>query len=246
MTRALMVRSIPLALSTRDAWKESGAMFARRTSDDERISMLAGSTTPIINLGSSQMRLTGVHVWNEAAVIEPLLTPKASRALLGSLMPSGRYEGAGYYWLKGQGRGGANKEKLFMRGASSHDELKVRATWMDGDVQQHIDGQEYRVITVGEKVVQVTKRDGGVLASDRVYEWVGVTGCDSDVKDVARMASNLLGSDKTIIGWDVIKPTRTDGYELPFILEGNACPGVNAATAGRILDAIEGVNYNGS
>ncbi|KKL87884.1 hypothetical protein LCGC14_1930230, partial [marine sediment metagenome] len=44
-----------------------------------------------------------------------------------------------------------------------------------------------------------------------------------------------------IIGWDVI--ISDDGYNT-FILEGNSCPGVNAATAGRILNAIEGTSYD--
>ncbi len=239
MTRAMMVRSIPLALDTRDAWKVAGAMFARRDSDDERIGMLAGrDDTPIINLGSSQCRIPGI--WNEADVIKPLLTPAASRTLLSSLMPLPVYCGPNYYWLKGQGRGGANKEKLFIRNGTEFDEMYARAQWMDGDVQLHIDGQEYRVITVGSKVVQVTKRDGGVLASDRDYEWVGLTGAPSTVKEIARQAASKLSSDRTIIGWDVI-----DGYPdtHAFILEGNACPGVNTATANRILDAVEGRGY---
>ncbi len=233
-----MVRSIPLALDTRDAWKEAGAMFVRRESNDDRIAYLSGyHDAPIINLGSSTCRIEGI--WNEANVIAPLLTPAASRELISSLMPSMLYCGPNYYWLKGQGRGGANKEKLFIRNGAEFDEMYARAQWMDGDVQLHIDGQEYRVITVGSKVVQVTKRDGGVLASDREYEWVGLTGAPSQVKDIARRASSMLSSDKTIIGWDVI----TDNMHFVHILEGNACPGVNTATANRILDAVEGIGY---
>ena len=237
MSRALMVRSIPLALTTRDAWKENGAMFAKRTSDDRRIAMLAEGGT-IINLGSSTFSLTGSNVWNERAVIEPLLTPAMSRTLLGSLLPSNRYEGPNYYWLKGAGRGGANKTKVFIRNSQEHAELWSRAGWTEGDVQLHIDGDEYRVITVGEKVVQVMKRTGGHMASDRVYTWVGVQGCDSIVKAAARKAAMKLANSNTIIGWDVIDDGRA------YILEGNSCPGVNVATAGRILNAVEGRQYN--
>jgi len=177
-------------------------------------------------------------IWNEARVVEPLLTPQASRELLGRLMPLGSvYCGPGYYWLKGAGRGGANKQKLFVRNGQEFDDLYEQARWMEGDVQQHIDGQEYRVITVGEKVVQVMKRTGGHLASDRVYTWVGVEGCDSEVKAIAREAAMKLANSKTIIGWDVIQGERA------YILEGNSCPGVNEATARRILDAVEGTPY---
>jgi len=233
--RAMMVRSIPLALDTRDAWKSAGAVFARRTSDDDRIRNISYDA-PIINLGSSQCMIEGI--WNEARVVEPLLTPQASRELLGRLMPLGSvYCGPGYYWLKGAGRGGANKQKLFVRNGQEFDDLYEQARWMEGDVQQHIDGQEYRVITVGEKVVQVMKRTGGHLASDRVYTWVGVEGCDSEVKAIAREAAMKLANSKTIIGWDVIQGERA------YILEGNSCPGVNEATARRILDAVEGTPY---
>ena len=233
--RAMMVRSIPLSIDTRDAWKEAGAVFARRTSDDDRVRNIAYDA-PIINLGSSQCMIEGI--WNEARVVEPLLTPQASRALLGRLMPLGSvYCGPGYYWLKGAGRGGANKEKRFIRNGQEFDALYEQARWMEGDVQQHVEGQEYRVITVGEKVVQVTRRDGGHLASDRVYTWVGVSDAPYHVKAIARDAAMRLDNSKTIIGWDVIDDGRA------YILEGNSCPGVNASTARRILDAVEGTPY---
>ena len=106
---------------------------------------------------------------------------------------------------------------------------------MEGDVQKHISGQEFRVITVGHKVVQVTKRDGGHLSSDRIYSWVGVHDAPAIVKDVARLAARELLSSKTIIGWDVISDPDTSAY----ILEGNSCPGVNEHTAHRILNAVE-------
>jgi hypothetical protein len=177
-------------------------------------------------------------IWNNAPVVAPLLSPAASRSLLGSLMPSDGWQGEGYYWLKGQGRGGANKEKTYVTTEFSHNELKTRANWMAGDVQHNIVGAEYRVITVGAKVVQVTKRSGA--NGEREYEWIGVSACPPGIKYVAREAAALLDDDKTIIGWDIIVDEFDDRV---FILEGNACPGVNEATAGRILDAVEGIQY---
>ena len=234
MSRALMVRSIPLSSTTRNAWKEAGAMFARRDRNQYEVMDIANGR-PIINLGNSAMHIHGA--WNDAIIVKPLLTPAASRELLGSLMPTNAYLGAGDYWLKGQGRGGANKEKLYVDHLSDHDELKVQASWNEGDVQQHIVGEEYRVITVGHKVVQVSKRYG--INGQRSYEWVGVQGAPSNVKEIAREAARLLQSEKTIIGWDVMHAGQ-DAY----ILEGNSCPGVNGATANRILDAIEGTGYD--
>ena len=233
MSRALLYRSIPLSLTTRDAWRNAGAMFAKRERTPEQVRNLAGGR-PIINLGSSNLTLTGI--WNEAAVIAPLLTPEASRARLGEFMPTDRWVDAGFYWLKGQGRGGANKERVLVATKAEHDELIDRARWMSGDVQRHVDGTEYRVITVGTKVVQVNKRTD--IGGDRTYAWVGVSDTPSAVKEVAREAARRLDNEKIIIGWDVIH----QGQRV-YILEGNSCPGVNAATAGRILDAMEGIDY---
>ena len=239
MSRALLYRSIPLSRTTRDAWKSAGAMFAKRERTPEQVRDLAGGR-PIINLGSSNLTLPGI--WNEASVIAPLLTPAGSRQLFDTVMPSDGWQGEGYYWLKGQGRGGANKEKTYVTTEYSHNELVSRANWIAGDVQQNIGGGEYRVITVGTKVVQVMKRGG--LNGNRVYEWVGLTGAPTSVKEVAREAARRLESEKIIIGWDVMDG---DGYYQwtsgTYILEGNSCPGVNAATAGRILDAMEGIDY---
>jgi hypothetical protein len=212
-------------------------MFARRESTPERVASIAGGR-PIINLGSSNLTLPGI--WNEAAVVEPLLTPVASRELFGFLMPTNRWVSEGFYWLKGAGRGGANKEKLYITTVFSHDEAVSRTAWSNGDIQLNIVGQEYRVITVGTKVIQVTKRSG--TNGNRDYEWVGVSAADSRVKRIARDAAGLLDNEKTIIGWDVIQSMYNG---MPYILEGNSCPGVNASTASRILDAVEGVSYDG-
>lgn len=233
MTRALLIRSIPLASSTRDAWKEAGAFFARRDSDADRVDRIRNGN-PVINLGNSAMDMP--YLWNRGSVILPLINPMTARALLDGLMPSGEWEGEGYYWLKGEGRGGANKERLFIETAQAHHELWLRAHWMQGDVQQDTVGAEYRVITVGHKVVQVALRTG--LNGNRRYEWVGVTNARPAVKGIARDAARMLGSEKTIIGWDVM-----DTEMGAYILEGNSCPGVNEATANRILNEIEGIGY---
>ena len=234
MSRALMVRSIPLSSVTRNAWKNAGATFAKRTSTPERIERIADGR-PIINLGNSSVHIEGA--WNDAPIVAPLLTPYATRRRLGEFLPSPTYLGVGDYWLKGQGRGGANKEMIHVTSLHQQNELKVRARWMEGDVQRHIEGLEFRVITVGLKVVQVSRRSGP--DDDRTYTWVGVHDTTMPVKEVAREATRRLDSEKTIIGWDVIQSTSSSVY----ILEGNSCPGVNEATANRILDAVEGIEY---
>jgi len=74
----------------------------------------------------------------------------------------------------------------------------------------------------------------------RVYQWIGVSACPPGIKYVAREAAKQLDNEQTIVGWDIIVDEDDDRV---YILEGNSCPGVNTATAKRILDAVEGVNY---
>ncbi len=229
MTRAIMVRSIPLHIDTRNAWKYAGATFARRDRTTPEIVMLARGR-PIINLGSSGFEHQGA--WNSAPTVSNLLSPKQSREVWGGMMPP---DSAGYgtYWIKGAGRGGANKEKVWVNNQNDMTDLRRRADWIDGDIQLHIDGTEYRVITVKDQVVQVSQRLGE--NGDRNYRWLGTRGAPRGLVPAAKWAAAKF-TERTIIGWDLIKSDDTGEV---FILEGNACPGVNEATAGRILDAVE-------
>jgi len=234
MSRALMVRSIPLSRDTRDAWKDAGAMFARRERNDTEIQRIADGR-PIINLGSSTLGLTS-NVWNEADNIAPLLTPASSRVVFNDLMPTDEWIGPDFYWSKAPGRGGNGKQRYYLNDKQGHNVIKSDSDWNEGDIQLELVGQEYRVITVQDKVVQVMKRSG--TNGSRTYEWLGVKAAPSHVKDVARKAADRLNG-RNIIGWDVV-----EWYGRAYIFEGNSCPGVNAATASRILDAVEGVGYN--
>ena len=240
MARALLVRSIPLSTTTRNAWKAAGGTFARRGRTREQIIGIADSLgVPIINLGNSSINI--YEAWNNAPNVRCLLTPKESRVALGWLMPFGSWLGEGYYWLKGPGRAGNNKERTLVANREEFLALKARANWIDGDIQRDIVGTEYRVITVAEKIVQVSKRvDTG---SQREYRWVGVHNAPPQVKDTAREAANVLHGQRNIVGWDIMLGGDQD--DLAYVLEGNSCPGVNEATACRILDAVEGIGYEG-
>lgn len=236
MSRALLVRSIPLSASTRNAWKAAGATFARRDRRTDSIVSLAEDIggVPIINLGASWFSAEGA--WNPGEVTKWLLTPESTRRMFNDFLPTGRWVGPDYYWFKGPGRAGNNKKKHYVSNLEEYNELASHANWIQGDVQLHVDGQEFRVITVNDKVVQGMARYG--QNGERRYEWVGVGGLPTELKESCRRASRVLGS-RTIVGWDGI--VHDSGQS--FILEGNACPGVNEATAGRILDAVEGVTY---
>jgi len=230
MSRALMVRSIPLSSATRDAWKDAGAMFARRDRTTQEIINIS-TGRPIINLGSSSFEYE--PAWNSAPVVSCLLSPKASRLVFDEMMPDNGRSVPAWYWLKGPGRGGTNKEKTFVNTLNELSELHRRAEWIGGDIQRHIDGTEYRAITVMNDVVQVSKRIGG--GDDRNYEWIGTRNAPRGLIPAAKWAATKF-IEKTIIGWDLIKDDDTGKVH---ILEGNASPGVNVATANRILDAVE-------
>lgn len=235
MGRALLVRSIPLSSTTSNAWRNAGAQFSRRDRNTESVMSIAYDR-PVINLGASWFAPEGGDVWNHARDIAPLLTPKATRNRIGDLLPSNEWLGAGNYWVKGQGRGGRNKTVEVVRDHHAYTMLKSRADWNDADIQRHVDGQEYRVVTVGTKVVQGMKRYGS--NADRTYEWVGANGTPLVLRSLVKEAVGRLPSEKVIVAWDTII-SGDDAY----ILEGNSSPGVNDATANRILDAVTGENY---
>jgi len=178
----------------------------------------------IINLGNSGIELNEPHfMWNSAEWVAPLLTPGATRKLMPIGYLPAQPEPDSWGWLKAPGRGGSGKTQRFL----PYD-FHLPRGW---DTQKHIEGEEYRVITVGMKVVQVTSRAG--TNENREYRWLGLSNTPSEVKSKARSAAaNLQGTN--VIGWDLIQ----DKDENVYILEGNACPGVNDATAQRVVDEI--------
>lgn len=235
MSRALLVRSIPLSSDTRNAWKDAGAVFARRDRNTQQILEIRYDR-PIINLGASWFGPDEEGIWNKGTNVKSLLTPALTRLKFGTHLPTNRWVGPDKYWLKGPGRAGNNKTLHNVRTYDEFNELVSQARWIDGDVQLHIDGQEYRVITVGNKIVQGMERHGE--NGQREYRWVGVNGLPSSIKRRVKQCNELLDGDN-IIGWDGIVHDSGDA----FVFEGNSCPGVNSATAGRILDAVEGISY---
>lgn len=239
--RAMLVRSIPLSAETKDAWKYNDALFARRDRSPQSVLEITPEDVPILNLGNSNFMIhrADERVWNDAPYVNFLLSAWRTSVNLGRLVASVEWQGPGLYWVKFQGRGGANKIRTFIGSEHEFDERSREAQWNDGIVQRNVDGQEYRVITVGSKVVQVSARFGENGA--RRYEWIGVRCAPTTVKDIARTAVECAFPDyeRTVIGWDVME--AYDGSV--HIFEGNACPGVNRATASRILDAMTGVSY---
>jgi len=232
-TRALLIRSIPLSNTTTNAWREAGAMFVKRSRPLSTIPDVALGRM-VLNLGNQAYDpyQHAPKTWNISDDIKVLLSTTASEELFSLYTPCGEYSsGVSDYWIKGPGRAGRNKRRISVSGEGDFNWHK---RMLPGGyiIQQHIPGQEYRVITVGSKVVQSSARFG--QNGDRRYEWVGLQGTPTRVKDMARSAAHKL-SGKNVVGWDIIDSND----DAPYLLEGNSCPGVNAATANRILNEME-------
>lgn len=234
----LAVRSVALQSDTTQAWKEAGVQFARRGRTQEAIIRMAveNGYEFILNLGKSQFQPV-IHpwappnpgfFWNKGQNILPLLYPGATRRLLDELMPAQPDQFPADVWIKAPGMKGKGKYKK----AVTHP-LILPDEW---DWQVHMEGTEYRVLTVGGRVVQSFIKTGGAV--EREYEWVGLTDTPRPIKRLARRAAGLLNG-RNVVGWDIVQPDLDEltGAQ-PKILEGNSCPGVNYATADRIVTEI--------
>ena len=230
----LGVKSIPLMKETNRAWKTVPAFyFADRKRSWASIRQHANSRgyEALINLGSVNLDTAAINipVYNSADTIRAISTPTALRRTLGDFIPPVSMDG-GPHWHKRGGYGGEGK--VF------HDEGDGGCRYWDQpgwDRQEHIEGPEFRVVTVGEKVVQAarkgarrTKRNG---RNDFEYTWIGVEGVKKGgfIPLLKEAVGQIPGGDMSIIGWDML--SSVDG---PFIIEANTSPGVNEATANRI------------
>ena len=179
----------------------------------------------VINRGKGDFRPeSGRHrVWNHGEDIEPLLYPGFTRELLGDMMPPQSVE-HGDVWIKAPGAAGRGK---FRKAVDR--ELVLPREW---DWQMHIPGQEYRLVTVGHKVVQDFLRFGD--NGGRSYEWIRMSEVPMALKNMARTAAARLNGNN-IIAWDMVVSEETD---IPYLFEGNSCPGVNSDTVRRIVEEM--------
>ncbi len=245
----MLRRSIGLSESTSDAWKSIGGWFPRRERNTEScldlIMRQGRGADPIINLGDTTfhpsdnlLMVNGITgpVYNLGDNIRHITQPGRTRLRLGEFLPPDprRFSPAyltGDTWIKAPGQGGQGKTRIQTTEAIT---TSIPAAW---DMQMHVEGQEYRVITVDDKVVQVSERYG--LDGDRTYKWIGVKAAPTPVKEIAREATRRLDG-HNIIGWDIIMGNMPDST---YVLEGNSSPGVNRETASRIFKQIKGDTY---
>lgn len=240
MSLIYLIRSIALSEETMDAWRQGAdTLFVRRdrTPEEQLRIMERNGALCAINLGNSafNLRSSWLPIVNRAEVVAPLLSPGATRDKLDEFLPPKPTEFPADVWLKAPGRGGKGKTHKIL----SEDLEKVPADW---DVQLHITGKEFRVVTVNDRIVQGHAQTNTDDPTKREYEWTGVWGLPKPVRMLARRAAARLleGYDEfeefILVGWDIIWDEVTN---KAYLLEGNSCPGVNTATVERIVHTLQ-------
>lgn len=221
-------RSIPLSRESRDAWTSAGAVVLSRN-PRRRANQLAAcpqAERVVINLGITEA-VDAAAVYNSRDSVRSVLTPAALRRTLPDLIPP-EPDGEVMAWLKGPGQRGENKHHVMFNGEG------LEPGW---DWQLHVAGTEFRVISVGNLVVQAHRRDNIEWINERHvadWHWVGVKGVSQNgiIPVVKQAVAQIPAGDRTVIGWDFIVGDR------PYIIEANSSPGMSEATARRIINAI--------
>ena len=228
--KALIIRSIPLTTDTISVWHTQETKFLRRTRDAFVSDKIGRWFDVIINLGNVDLSSNHAYIINHPDTIKAASAPKALRNSLNDFLPLENNNGP--HWHKGKGFAG--DDKIYHENACS-------VIYPSKDVQAHINGQEYRILTCGNKIIQAAKKDnrfsyGYGVPSDFKYEWIGVEGVrKGGFIPLLRGAVELLpGGEDSFIGWDIIH----DG-EKPYIIEANFSPGVNEHTVKRLFNALE-------
>ncbi len=224
--QTLAFRSVPLSESVRGAWRSAGVRFRPRNANATWLDKFNDRYEMVLNLGSLGERWEDVPVpvWNHSDVILQVSHPNKFAELYSrDLAPPATNEGS--HWHKGGGFGGANKKYC-----------PETCDLTDPMPQKHIAGSEYRILSVGNKVVQASRKHKTEVPFLFNYEWIGVNAIKSDgfIPLIKNAVERIKGFDRAVIGWDVIH----DGSR-PFLLEANTSPGVNEATAGRIIAAMK-------
>lgn len=224
-----LIPSIPLDVESKQYWRDHGGVFFNRARTEEELKRSATGYDVTINLGASHVSGDNwpIPFYNRGVDIQKLITPGATRRAIPHLIPPAPFDLPSEAWIKRPGRGGSGKELTTITAEMINN---LPREW---DVQQHISGREYRVITVGPRVVQSTERTNPGR-SPRTYEWRGLGNTPTVVKNAARAGAMQL-SGSSFIGWDIM---WDDYNDEAYILEGNSCPGVNEPTVERIVREV--------
>lgn len=227
----LVSHDIPLSRQTVDAWKSQGALVFKRHRSKEWIEDYVGfhpEVEFVLNLGSalSQDQLHDKPVINANHTVEALWYPGTTRMSFDAVLPPEPIPGDRNWWHKSIGRAG--------RGKVHYEDVPFPGYTRNGnhtvDFQRHIEGQEYRIITVGGRIIQQMARHGA--NGERRYEWISRDSIPNTITDVVARATRNMGT-YTLVAWDTV-----DAGNAGFVFEGNCCPGVKEPTATRIVNAV--------
>ncbi len=230
----LAIKSIPLMRGTNEAWKTiPGLFFADRKRNARSIERHIGlrNYDAVLNLGRVDVDFRGCRgvVFNDPITVKAISTPKALRRTLNDYIPE--YSHTGRHWHKSGGFGGV--------GTAYFERESPQCAGDTGDAQSHVDGTEYRIVTVGDRIVQASRKgERRTLLNGRndfAYTWIGVDGIRKDgfIPLLKEAVGAIPGGLRSVLGWDVLR-----SGDVPTIIEINTCPGVNSATAGRIISGI--------
>ena len=224
----------PLSSSTRSAWKSAGGVVLKPRNLHQLRRWLAEPPAAyrnpefIVNSGFSLFTQDDTHVpvINSGDTVSWTTTPYDTYEMVGEFMGEVNRDFSGVpYWLKGPGRGGSNS-----RYQVTFSPFYTTPPYI---TQRHYEGVEYRINTVGRRIVQVHQRSGPNHA--RQYNWVGLSGTQRSIKNTLRDALGSSVHKQTLLAWDTIYNQRDDKL---IILEANSSPGLNTATAHRIVNEI--------
>ena len=225
----IATRSIPLSQDTRTAWSSANVKLAKRDFDILKLQayIQKHNVEALINLGNLDYDYTNLNipVFNTPASIRFVSHPAALRRNMNAFIPPLNMNGP--HWHKNGGFGG--KGKAFH--AEECDSV------LGGVVQQHIDGEEFRVITVGGLIVQAHRKEVLDGISNFVWHWAGVDGIKKNgiIPHIKAAVEFIPNFERTVLGWDIIVGDK------PYTIEINTSPGVNELTAARIVRAIRGL-----
>ena len=233
----LLIRSIPTSIQAKSAWKKAGVTIVPRSVTN--IVDKYDYVDAIINMGNlAHIDLEddiGIPIFNEPDTIRAISTPKALRNIFGEcdphIIPIATHDGP--HWHKGKGYGGANK--VF------HEDTCKDEHIIASDLQQHIKGTEYRVLTVGDVIVQAAQKDKNENSIHNNFDWtwVGIDGIrDSGIISHIKKAITFIPAwGFSLFGWDIIYSNSGDVYTI----EINTAPGVNKHSAQRIVNQVRKV-----
>ena len=232
------IEGIKLSQSSAAAWREAGVqtLYPRRIGHP--LTFLQAGHDVVLNLGSRAGSVSSVQRLFDGVFFNPVEVVKAttSQPVFGHIMvdltPEDMMETdeERTVWLKGPGRAGKNKFALGIAG-------QIYEVPRGFVVQKHIEGEEWRLHSVNDRIVQSHRRVGENV--NREYIWMGVKHTPMDLREMVKEGVRRLhewvdvDSPNTVLAWDLIH----DG-DRPYVLEANTAPGMNSATAERIIRQV--------